>query len=366
MPGQPVKADGARIAQPKAADETLPNADAGQPASSIFRCFGLCSCYIVISAGLIEFNKHLMRKDRFPFAVAMTTGHMAMTCVLCNLLYWAKPSLYPSMAQTEGQRLRLLQWFLPLGCLFAVGLSCSNKAYLYCSVAFLQFMKESNVAVVFAMGSFVGLQRCTRSRLFILFWIVIGASIAVQGQVDFLWLGFGIQVISQVAECSKTVLGEMIMKGDLKLDPLTYTRFMSPIGLCVLLLATATTWEHEVVVRFQEWWHLLLPNACLAFVLNVIVAMIIKECSGLTFMLTGLVKDMIIVIASTLFFGELVVHQQILGFVVCIAGILFWSHMRASPDSPSVKGLQMALGETKADTGELAHLLFKKAHVVGP
>jgi len=307
-----------------------------------------------------------MRKDRFPFAVALTTGHMAMTCVLCNLLYWAKPSLYPSMAQTEGQRLRLLQWFVPLGCLFAVGLSCSNKAYLYCSVAFLQFMKESNVALVFAMGSFVGLQRCTRSRLFILFWIGIGASIAVQGQVDFLWLGFGVQVISQVAECSKTVLGEMIMKGSLKLDPLTYTRFMSPICLCVLLLATATTWEHEVVVRFQEWWHLLLPNACLAFVLNVIVAMIIKECSGLTFMLTGLAKDMIIVIASTLLFGELVVHQQILGFVVCIAGILFWSHMRASPDSPSVKGLQMALGETKADTGELAHLLFKKAHVVGP
>jgi len=371
MPGQPAKAR-ERIAQLEKADETSPNA--GLPASSIFRCVGLCSFYIVISASLIEFNKHLMHKDRFPYAVAMTTCHMAMTCLLCNFLYWAKPSLYPAMAQTEGQRLRLLQWFVPLGCLFALGLSCSNKAYLYCSVAFLQFMKESNVASVFAMGSLVGLQQCTRVRLFVLLWIVFGASIAVHGEVDFIWLGFGIQVVSQVAECSKTVLGEMIMKGSLKLDPLTYTRFMSPICLCVLLVATATTWEHEIAVRFKEWWHLLLPNACLAFVLNVVVAMIIKECSSLTFMLTGLVKDMIIVLASTVVFGEIVVHQQILGFVVCMAGILFWSHMRINPDSLSVKGLQMALGDTKADgaacakadAGELAHLLSKKARVVGP
>jgi hypothetical protein len=306
-----------------------------------------------------------MHKDRFPYAVALTSSHMAMTWLLCNFLYWAKPSLYPSIARTEGQQLRLLQWFVPLGFLFAIGLSCSNKAYLYCSVAFLQFMKESNVALVFIMGCLVGLQQCTRSRLFVLVWIVLGAYIAVHGEAHFIWLGFGLQLISQVAECAKTVLGEMVMKGGLKLDPLTYTRCMSPICLGLLLVATAATWEHDIGVRLKEWWPLLLPNACMAFALNVTAAVIIKECSAMTFMLTGLVKDMIIVLASAGIFGELVVPQQYLGFVICLTGILFWSHMRMDPDSPAVRTFKMTLGEEKGDAGEISHLL-KKAHVAGP
>lgn len=315
---------------------------------------------------MIGFNKHLMHKDRFPFPVALTTCHMGMTLLLCNVLYFVKPSLFPSMRGTQGHELTLVKWFVPLGCLFAVGLCFSNKAYLYCSVTFLQFLKECNVAVVFIMCVLIGLQHCTRSRCFVLFWIVLGASLAVHGEVHFVWVGFGIQVISQLAECSKTVLGEIIMQGPLKLDALTYTRYMAPVCFAVLLMATAVTWEHEVVVRGKEWWRLLLPNACMAFLLNVLAPMIIKDCSALTFMITGLIKDMVIVLASSVVFGEVVVRQQIIGFIVCLAGILFWSHMRLNPESPSVRGLQVHLGEAKADPDECVPLILRKCHKLGP
>jgi len=339
-------------------DEELPVSE-GLPTSVIFKTIGLCSLYILISAGLIQFNKYLMHKDRFPYAMALTTGHMLMTILWCNLLYWIKPSLYPAMSKTEGQRGKLLKWFVPLGFMFALGLVCSNRAYLYCNVAFLQFMKEANVALVFALAVLIGLQQCTRSKLFVLAWILFGASMAVNHEVHFVVLGFVIQAFSQLGECGKTVFGEWIMSGSsLKLDPLTYTMFMSPICLCIVAVLTGLTWEHEILVRVQEWWHLLLPNACVAFILNVIVAVIIKECSAVTFMLTGLVKDMIIVVFSVFFFGELVVRQQMIGFAICLGGILFWSLMRIDPNSSLVRGLQITLGEAeKADKNENTQLL---------
>lgn len=334
----------------------------GVTASSIMKTMGLCSMYIAVSAGLIHLNKHLMHKDRFPFAIALSTGHMFMTCLCCNILYFVKPSFFPSMAKTEGQRLQMLRWFLPLGCLFAIGMSCSNKAYLYCTVPFLQFMKESNVAVVFALACLAGLQQCTRSRIFVIAWIMLGAGMAIHGEVHFVLVGFGLQALSQLGECGKTVLGEWIMTDGFKLDPLTYTMFMSPICFCILFAFTVLTWDHEIAVQFASWWPVLLPNAFVAFTLNVICAFVIKECSAITFMLTGLVKDMVIVLGCMVWFGDIVVRQQFMGFGICLGGIAFWSLMRSDPDCKPVKNLRISLGEpTKQDMNECSHLLARKS-----
>ena len=56
------------------------------------------------------------------------------------------------------------------------------QAYIYCSVAFLQFMKEANIVVVFFMGCAVGLQVATRTRILAIAWIVAGTTMAVHGE----------------------------------------------------------------------------------------------------------------------------------------------------------------------------------------
>jgi len=328
--------------------------------SSVVKCIGVVTLYIFVSASLINFNKYLMHKDRFPFALALTTFHMITTSVLCSILYCIKPSLYPTMAKTEGKRLTLLRWFIPLGLLISIGLSCSNKAYSFCTVAFLQMMKESNVAVVFGLAALAGLQQCTRSKLFVLAWILLGAFLAVRGEVHFVWIGFLIQIASQFGECGKTVLAEWIMNDGCKLDPLTFTMFQAPICLSILLVMTGLTWDHQVATQLKVWWPVLLPNACLAFSLNVMAAVVIKEYSAVTFMLIGLLKDMIIVCGCAVFLGELVVWQQFMGFAICLGGVAFWSLMRIDPSSSHVKNLQDALGEpAHAEKSELKQLLAK-------
>mmetsp|Transcript_15380 Transcript_15380/g.48364 ORF Transcript_15380/g.48364 Transcript_15380/m.48364 type:complete len:344 (-) Transcript_15380:64-1095(-) len=342
-----------------AAEELGPEPEAG-----VLRALAVCTFYIVVSAALIHFNKYLMHVDRFPFAMALTSLHMMTTSLLCGLLYLVRPSLFPSMERTAGRRMQLVRWFAPLGVLFATGLYCSNRAYLHCSVAFLQFMKETNVVLVFVLSCMVGLQQCTRVKLLVLVWIIMGASIAVVGEVHFVWIGFAVQLISQFGESGKNVLGEWIMRGsDLRLDPLTYTMFMAPACLVVLLTGTFITWQGEVAVRFGEMWKILLPNACLAFTLNVAVALVIKECSAVTFVLAGLVKDMAIVGACVLLLGELVLYQQLMGFAICLGGIFTWSYMRIHPGSALSRGLLSAVGDAPSKDEQAPILTGKPPQV---
>ncbi len=78
--------------------------------------------------------------------------------VLSKCLKKVSKGLIQKFAFLACCRRTLLKYILPLGFLFALALYCSNRAYLYSSVAFLQFCKEGNVALIFAMSCLLGLQ----------------------------------------------------------------------------------------------------------------------------------------------------------------------------------------------------------------
>uniref|UniRef100_A0A7S4S7B9 Sugar phosphate transporter domain-containing protein n=1 Tax=Alexandrium monilatum TaxID=311494 RepID=A0A7S4S7B9_9DINO len=312
--------------------------------------------YIVISAGLIRFNKLMMRKDHFPHALALSAVHMVICSVFCTVLYTLVPSFFPGMETSKGQRLSLMKWFVPIGLCFAVMLFGSNQAYMFCSVTFLQFMKEANVMLVFLFSCIVGLQGFSRLRCLVIFWVIVGASISVSGEVHFKWLGFIYQGVSQLAEVSRMIMGEIVLSGR-KLDPLTYNMFLAPICLLVLIVANAVHWSPGTLNDFYEWWPLIIANACVAFCLNIIVATVIKECSAVGFVLAGLTKDIAIVLFSALAFHENVTQKQAGAFVITILGVGFWSYMKIYPSSGLVCKIEMLLGSETSAPGEKATLL---------
>mmetsp|Transcript_173830 Transcript_173830/g.422781 ORF Transcript_173830/g.422781 Transcript_173830/m.422781 type:complete len:354 (-) Transcript_173830:85-1146(-) len=302
----------------------------------------LCMVYITVSTVLIRFNKLMMQDDHFPHAMALSAVHTLVTTSCCSAIYLLAPSLMPAMEGTQGSRLDLMKWFVPIGLLFAVTLFGSNQAYLYCSVTFLQFMKESNVIIVFTISCLVGLQMCSRVRVFVLLWIIAGASISVSGEIHFAWLGFAFQAVSQLTECSRNVMGEYLLSGR-KFDALTYNMFLAPICFVILVIATCFSWDSRIPTDFAAWWHLLLLNGLVAFSLNFLVASVIKECSAVGFVLCGLCKDIVIVVISSIAFGEEVTHKQSGAFLVTLLGILFWSLMKTHPKSLPVRAAEAML-----------------------
>lgn len=315
----------------------------------------LCLSYIAVSSALIRFNKHMMHKDVFPFALALSAIHMLVSMVMCGIMYIIFPSMFPSMHIVKEQRTELVWWFLPIGVCFAVMLFGSNQAYLYCSVAILQFMKEANVMIVFLISCAVGLQVVNRVRVTLIIWVLVGSTVSVSGDLHFSLVGIAFQAVSQVSECTRMVLGEIVLSGR-KLDPLTYTAFVAPTCLIVLLIANIASWDSAILPAAKEHWRLLLANACIAFMLNVLVATVIKEFSAVGFVLTGLTKDIVIVSLSCMLFGEHVTAMQSSAFAITLAGVGMWSLMKIAPDSPPVRCLERLLcipGHTTSETQAL-------------
>uniref|UniRef100_A0A7S1M652 Sugar phosphate transporter domain-containing protein n=1 Tax=Alexandrium catenella TaxID=2925 RepID=A0A7S1M652_ALECA len=302
----------------------------------------LCAVYVSVSTLLIRFNKLMMQEGRFPFAMALSAIHMFVSSALCGLLYLAAPHMFPAMEATKGQRCDLMKMFVPIGLFFAVMLVGSNQAYAYCSVALLQFMKEANVMIVFLISCAVGLQSMSRTRVALILWVIVGATISVSGDLKFSLVGVAFQAVSQLAECARMVLGEFVLCGR-KLDPLTYTSFIAPICLAVLLVASLAHWDPLIGPAFVKCWPLLLVNALVAFVLNVLVATVIKEISAVGFVLAGLTKDIVIVVLSSLIFHETLTFTQWAAFAMTLGGVGLWSMMKVSPDALPVQLLERAL-----------------------
>lgn len=298
----------------------------------------VASSYIVASSCLIRFNKFLMHDDRFPYAMALTAIHMLVSFVMCLVYYMLSPSSFPGIANAAGQWKQLLGWFIPIGLSFAASLYTSNQAYLYCNVALLQFMKEGNVILTFLMSWLVGLQQMSKVKAVVIVWIVAGSSMAVSGDLNFVWIGFIFQMISQFAECARVVMGEIVLGGKLKLDPLSYTMFVAPTCLVVLIIGNAFAWDPKVIVAAGEWWHYLVPNALLAFVLNLIVATCIKELSAIGFILAGVSKDIVVVLFSCLAAGEAITRPQWFSFFATLTGVFCWSYLKVFPDRFQLAG----------------------------
>jgi len=241
--------------------------------------------------------------------------------------------------------LDLYKFLIPIGCFFAVMLYGSNKAYMYCSVAFLQFMKETNVVLVFLLSALAGLQTVNRQRLVVIVWVISGSSLCVSGELHFALTGFIFQLVSQFAECFRAVIAELVLTGsDYKLDSLSYAFFVSPICLAVLFIGNVVTWKNEILTDTAAMWYLLLPNACLAVCLNITIAQVIKETSAVGFMITGMVKDVVLVCFSSAVFHDTIRRQQWLAFMVTLSGVLFWSYMKIDPGSKVVRTFEKMLG----------------------
>merc|ERR1740133_373621 len=119
-------------------------------------------------------------KGGFPFPMGLSAVHMGMTTFLSACCYTILPSWYPSMNRAVEKRLTLMKFLIPIAFLFAASLYAGNRSYMYCGVAFLQFMKESNVAIVFILSCLVGLQMPSVRKFAVIVWIISGSSLCVR------------------------------------------------------------------------------------------------------------------------------------------------------------------------------------------
>ena len=153
--------------------------------------------------------------------------------------------------------------------------------------------------------------------------ICVGVALASAGESYFSLLGFTFQSLAILAESSRLVLTNVLMK-QLKLDPLSSLYYIAPlcatfIGVaCFIFELNDLPLDRIVSPNFMI---VLMVNGIIAFTLNIAVVLLIGNTSALVLTLAGIIKDILLVFLSIIVFGSPVTPLQYAGYGVALMGL---------------------------------------------
>jgi len=282
--------------------------------------------YITASCALIKYNKFLITKGRFPYALNLTLGHQIIGTASLGVMYLMKPSLFSSLSDPEKNKDVTMRFWLmavmPIALCFSGQLVLSNSAYEFSSVAFLQMMKESNIVLVYILSMVAQIECFDSARARLLFCLFLSTSLTVQGELAFDVRGFAIQGSSQLLECSKIVLQSVLLSaaGSKGLDALSYNLMVQPttaitvivyLVICMLAIPRIPT---ASLADYAAWWPHILANGMAALALNLTASTFIAKTSAVGFIVVGIMKDVFLILIDVIISGTPISNLQIGAF----------------------------------------------------
>jgi len=305
---------------------------------SLWRAWPYIAVWMVLSTALIFMNSHILHRMKYP--ALLTAWHMAVSSVLVRVLHYTAPPRWGlfSEEQPEVSLNTVLTKLMPIAALFSAALAMGNRAYLYCSVAFIQMVKASHGVMTYLLNTLVGAELFMWSKLRIVTLVGFGVMLAVTGELEFHMVGFLCQCFSSVSECTRVVLiGLLMNKSGLKIDPLTALSYFAPMCLVflvpfALLTEMPSDWGSFAAEFQQEMgFGLLILNGLVAFALNVSVVLLINATSPVLYILCGVMKDIIIIAGSVVALHHPVAAQQVVGYIAAVIGIQAFNLVSKNP-----------------------------------
>mmetsp|Transcript_28554 Transcript_28554/g.39300 ORF Transcript_28554/g.39300 Transcript_28554/m.39300 type:complete len:319 (-) Transcript_28554:115-1071(-) len=289
--------------------------------------------WISISCTMILFNKAVLDQMKFPYPMFLTTYHMIFASFLTQFMS-RFTSMLPGVKENKVDRNVLFTQILPVSLFFAVSLVLSNKSYIYLSVSYIQMLKAFTPVAVLIFSFLSGLEKTSCIELYIITIICIGVALTSVGESYFSWTGFTFQSLAILAESSRLVLVNVLMK-QLKLDPLSSLFYIAP--LCSVFIGIACVifeWSQLPFERIftPDFALIMLVNGCVSFTLNVAVVLLISNTSALVLTLAGIIKDILLVVLSITVFGSPVTPLQYAGYGVALLGLNLHKEYKKNPD----------------------------------
>ncbi|KAK7940927.1 uncharacterized protein PG986_013314 [Apiospora aurea] len=278
--------------------------------------------WILFSNLTIIFNKWLLDTAGFRYPIILTTLHLITATVLTQLLARFTPLLNSRHAVPLTGRI-YLRAILPIGMLYTASLVFSNLSYLFLSVSFLQMLKAFAPATTLLISWGVGITTPQMTVFYNVLVIVFGT--------QFNWLGFVFALGGTLAESMRLLLIEVLLKreaGDgARMDPLVGLYYYAPV--CAVLNGVVSLFTEVPRFNWVDLERVGAPtlglNCLIAFMLNVASVFLIGRTSALAMNLTGILKAILLVVASMLIWGAPVTLMQVFGYSIALVGMFYYS-----------------------------------------
>ncbi|CAN8103703.1 unnamed protein product [Discula destructiva] len=242
-----------------------------------------------------------------------------------------------------------LRAIVPIGLFFSLSLICSNLTYLYLSVAFIQMLKATTPVAVLLAGWALGVSTPSLKTFLNVSAIVVGVIIASIGEIKFDLIGFMYQMAGVAFEAIRlTMVQRLLSSAEFKMDPLVSLYYFAPV-CAAMNLVVAIFWELPKVSMVEVYnvgLFTFLLNGMVAFGLNVSVVMLVRprtllspslqsssaltqalqigKTSSLVLTLCGVLKDVLLVVASMLIWGTQVSGLQFFGYSIALGGMVYY------------------------------------------
>ncbi|KAK9419444.1 putative Sugar phosphate transporter domain-containing protein [Seiridium unicorne] len=296
------------------------------PASSGLHPALFIALWIAMSSSVILFNKWVLAAAHFDFPLFLTTWHMAFATGMTQILA-RFTTVLDSRKKVPMDTATYMRAIVPIGIMFSLSLILGNLAYLYLSVSFIQMLKATNAVATLVTTWVFGMAAPNMKVLLNVSVIVIGVAIASFGELKFQLFGFLVQIFGVVAEAIRLVMVQRLLSGaEFKMDPLVSVYYYAPA--CAVINGVITIFWEGSRLTMNDIYSLgiitLIANAFIAFCLNVSVVLLIGKTSAVVLTMSGVLKDILLVVASMVIFGDPVTGQQYFGYGIALAGLTYY------------------------------------------
>jgi hypothetical protein len=314
--------------------------------------------WISLSSSVILFNKWILSTLGFAYPVLLTTFHLTFATIMTQLL--ARYTTLLDGRKTVKMTGRVyLRAIVPIGFFFSLSLICGNLTYLYLSVAFIQMLKATTPVAVLLSSWALGVSQPNLKVFLNVSAIVVGVVIASIGEIKFVWIGFIYQMAGIVFEALRlTMVQRLLSSAEFKMDPLVSLYYFAPV-CAAMNFVVALFWEMPKVSMAEVYnvglFTFFLNGMC-AFLLNVSVVFLIGKTSSLVLTLCGVLKDVLLVIASMMIWGTQVTGLQFFGYSIALGGMVYYKL-----GYEALKGYAGEAGRQWADFGNRRPVLRRVA-----
>ncbi|KAH7318424.1 triose-phosphate transporter family-domain-containing protein [Stachybotrys elegans] len=283
--------------------------------------------WIVFSNLTILFNKWLIDTAGFRYPILLTTWHLVFATAATQILA-RTTSLLDSRRTLPLSGRMYIRTILPIGFCYSGSLVCSNVVYLYLSVAFIQMLKAASPVAVLIVSWIWRVADPSLNKFLNILVIVLGVGLSSAGEIDFSMVGFMYQVGGIIFEALRLVMIQVMLSGEgLKMDPLVGLYYYAPVCAVMNFIVAIPTElpKFQVEDMAKAGYGMLLLNAMVAFMLNIASVFLIGKTSGLVMTLTGILKNILLVVISVMIWNSNITGLQCLGYAVALGGLTYYS-----------------------------------------
>lgn len=209
---------------------------------------------------------------------------------------------------------------------FSLNIAIGNTSLRWVSVNFNQVSRSLVPVLVMLISMIYYKKTYSSKRKLAILPIVIGVALTFYGDISFTYIGAFYTMLCIILAALKAVVGGELLSGELKLHEIDLLYKMCPLALFQIGFMSIMSGEiSQIVANWDKISQSAAPkvvllSGLLSFSLNVSSFIANKVTSALTLSISANVKQVLMVVISTLYFGDNVGLVNGLGILLVIIG----------------------------------------------